>query len=76
VFAFCVFSLLTTSLFELCRFEMSHPCYVVFDGHELGVYYNWPDWHRQVHRFRGACYKSTTLVKKELLPSSQEPTQI
>jgi viroplasmin and RNaseH domain-containing protein len=29
----------------------------VFDGHEPGVYYNWPDYHRQVHMFRGACYK-------------------
>ena len=36
---------------------MSHPCYVVFDGHEPRVYYNWPDCYRQVHRFRGACYK-------------------
>ena len=44
-------------MFGLCRFEMSCPCYVVFDGHEPGVYYNWPDCHRQVHRFRGACYK-------------------
>jgi viroplasmin and RNaseH domain-containing protein len=55
---------------------MSNPCYVVFDARELGVYYNWPNYHRQVHRFHGACYKSTTLIKKELLPSSQEPTQI
>ena len=45
------------SLFGLCRFEMSRPYYVVFDGHEPGVYYNWPDCQEQVHRFRGACYK-------------------
>jgi hypothetical protein len=24
---------------------------------ELGVYYNWPDCHSQVHWFYGACYK-------------------
>jgi viroplasmin and RNaseH domain-containing protein len=36
---------------------MSHLFYVVFDGHEPGVYYNWPDCHRQVHMFHGACYK-------------------
>ena len=36
---------------------MSYSCYVVFDGHEPGVYYNWPDCHRQVHRFHDACYK-------------------
>jgi viroplasmin and RNaseH domain-containing protein len=29
----------------------------VFDGYEPGVYYNWPDCHREVHRFCGACYK-------------------
>jgi hypothetical protein len=29
----------------------------MFCGHELGVYYNWPDCYRQVHRFCGACYK-------------------
>jgi hypothetical protein len=36
---------------------MSHPCYVVFEGREPGVYYNWPDCQRQVHRFPGNCYK-------------------
>ena len=36
---------------------MSHPCYVVFNGHETGVYYNWPDCQEQVHRFPGASYK-------------------
>ena len=45
------------SLFGLCRFEMSRPCYVVFNDHDLGVYYNWPDCQEQVHRFCGACYK-------------------
>jgi viroplasmin and RNaseH domain-containing protein len=43
---------------------MSHPYYVVFDGHELGVYYNWPDYHRQVHRFHGVCYKKYNSYKE------------
>jgi ribonuclease HI len=36
---------------------MRHPCYVVFEGREPGVYCNWPDYLRQVHRFNGNCYK-------------------
>ena len=36
---------------------MGRPWYVVFNGHEPVVYYNLPNCHRQVHRFRGACYK-------------------
>jgi hypothetical protein len=37
--------------------HMSRPCYVVFNGRELGVYYNWPDCEEQAHRFCAACYK-------------------
>jgi hypothetical protein len=29
----------------------------VFEGREPGVYYNWPDCHRQVHRFPSNSYK-------------------
>jgi viroplasmin and RNaseH domain-containing protein len=29
----------------------------VFNGRELGVYYNWPDCEEQAHRFCAACYK-------------------
>ena len=34
-----------------------NPCYVVFNGRKQGVFYNWPDYHDQVHRFPGASYK-------------------
>ena len=33
------------------------PCYVVFNGHQPGVYSKWPDYQEQVHRFPGASYK-------------------
>jgi hypothetical protein len=31
--------------------------YIVFNGRQPGVYYNWPDYQEQVHGFHGACYK-------------------
>jgi hypothetical protein len=36
---------------------MSCPCYVVLEGHEPGVYYNWADCQRQVHRFPSNYYE-------------------
>jgi viroplasmin and RNaseH domain-containing protein len=47
----------TEAAYSGCVDLRCHPYYVVFDGHELGVYYHWPNYHRQVHRFFGACYK-------------------
>ena len=52
---------------------MSHPCCVVFDGHEPRVYYNWPDYHRQVYRFRGACYKKYNSYEEGIAAIKSRP---
>lgn len=41
---------------------MTH--YVVFEGHVPGVYEEWEDCKKQVHKFRGNCYKGY-LTKQE-----------
>ena len=33
------------------------PCYVVFEGRVPGVYDEWEDCKKQVHKFSGNCYK-------------------
>jgi hypothetical protein len=38
----------------------------VFNGHELGLYYNWPDCQEQVHRFHGAYYKKYNSYEDEI----------
>jgi len=38
----------------------------VFNGHELGVYYNYPNCQEQVHRFHGACYKKYNSYEEEI----------
>jgi hypothetical protein len=43
----------------------------VLNGCELGVYYNWPNCHRQVHRFHGACYKKYNSYEEGIVAKSR-----
>jgi hypothetical protein len=38
----------------------------VFNGRQTGVYYNWPDYQEQVHRFPGASYKKYNSYEDEI----------
>lgn len=49
--------------------------YVVWEGHEPGVYEHWPDAQRQIQNFPGAKYKSFSSLEEAVLASRESPFQ-
>ena len=44
--------------------EPQQRVYVVFTGRQPGIYHSWPECHKQVNQFPGACYQSYDSMTK------------